>query len=77
MEKITSFNKENLKLLSADIDEALKAVNKKHGINLHVVNISYAKKIGNISYTKLEKIYLEYNTGIAKTENRNIIGMGI
>jgi len=44
MEKITSFNKENLKLLSADIDETLKAVNKKHGINLHVGNISYTNK---------------------------------
>lgn len=38
---ITEFNRQNLKTLRADIDEALAAVAEKHGIKLNAGNISF------------------------------------
>ncbi len=38
---ITSFDKQNLKNLRQDINDALKSVATKHGINLGIGNITY------------------------------------
>lgn len=41
MEQITAFNKQNLRVLRQEIDQAIAEVGKKHGINLRLGNISF------------------------------------
>ena len=66
---ITSFDKQNLKTIRADLDAALKAVETKHGMKLSIGNIRFQ---ANTFRTTLTSLIGEAATADASVNSREV-----
>ena len=70
--KITSFDRQNLKILRIEMDAALKTIGDKYGIMIRLGNISF---LSESFKGKIEAFMIERREGLSDQEMRFLAGL--